>query len=135
MKQLDFKEVQVVNEKLQAIDPQYYASSPQLCYELSIWCGTQRAYIGEQQAIAKKEWMDKKASAYLSLIANSETNQKRVEKYGVAAVKDFIAARCGDAEARYEYCVRTTAALDTMASVLMTVISSMKNEAYVAGRN
>lgn len=132
MKNLDFKQVQFVNEQLQQINPQQLAASPQLCYEWSIWCGTQRAYIGEHQAIAKKLWMDKKASAYLSLIANSETNQKRVEKYGTSAIKDFIAARCGDDEARYEYCVRTTAALDTMASVLMTVISSLKQEAYLS---
>ena len=135
MKNLDFKQVQLVNERLQKIDPVQLAASPHLCYEWSIWCGTQRAYIGEAQAIAKKMWLDKKASAYLSLIANSETNQKRVEKYGASTVKDFIAARCGDDEAKYEYCVRTTAALDTMASVLMTVISSLKQEAYLQSRS
>lgn len=128
MKQLNFKQVQTVNEVVQSINPQELTASPQKCYELSVWAATQRAYCGEMQAIAKHEWMERKVSAYTSFIANNETNQKRVEKYGVQAVKDYIAARCGDYEARYEYCVRTNAALDTLASVLITIISSLKAE-------
>jgi hypothetical protein len=128
MKQLNFKQVQTVNELVQNTNPQELTVSPQKCYELSVWCATQRAFVGEMQAIAKHEWMQKKVQAYTSFIANSETNQRRVEKYGVQVVKDYISAKCGDFEARYEYCVRTSAALDTMASVLMTIISSLKEE-------
>lgn len=129
MKQLDFKAVQIVNEKVQAIDPAFTASSPQYCYEIALWCATQRAYTGEQMAIAKKDWQDAKKKAYETFIASNEANGTRVEKYGVMVVKDYIAAKCGDYEARYEYIERTSAALDSMIKALMTVISSLKEEA------
>lgn len=134
MKLLNFKEVQIANEKLQAIDPAFLASSPQLCYETAIWCATQRAFTGEQMAIAKKEWMDLKKKAYETFIASNAANQTKVEKYGVMAVKDYIAAKCGDAEARYEYIERTNAALSSMEDVLRSVISALKQELYLQGR-
>ena len=128
MKEFDFKQVQLVNELVQNIDPISLTASPQKCYEMSIWAATQRAYIGEQQAIAKNDWSKKKAASYASFIGDNEANQRRVEKYGVMAVKDYIAARCGDLEARHEYCERTCSALDSLGKSLMTVISSLKEE-------
>lgn len=128
MKQLDFKQVQVVNEKVQVIEPEVLSNAPQLCYQTMIWCATQRAYIGEQQAIAKKEWMDIKKKTYLSFQLSNEANQAKIDKYGVNVIKDYISAQCGDYEARHEYCVRTNAALDSMISALTMVVSSLKEE-------
>jgi hypothetical protein len=128
MKQFNFKDVQAVNEQVQTIDPVKLTASPQLCYEMAIWAATQRAYIGEQQALAKHEWAKKKESAYISFISDNEANQRRVEKYGVSAVKDFIGAKCGEYEARHEYCERTCASLDSLGKSLMTIISSLKEE-------
>jgi hypothetical protein len=128
MKQLDFKEVQVVNEKVQIIEPEVLACAPTLCYQTMIWAATQRAYIGEQQAIAKKEWMDVKKQTYLSFQLSNEANQARIEKYGVMVIKDYISAQCGDFEARHEYCVRTNAALDSLISALTMVVSGLKEE-------
>ncbi len=128
MKTFDFKQVQMVNEQVQNIDPTVLTASPQMCYETAIWAATQRAYIGEQQAIAKNDWAANKVKHYSSFIANNEANQKRVEKYGVMTVKDYINAKCGDYEARHEYCERTCAALDSLQKSLMTIISSLKEE-------
>jgi hypothetical protein len=128
MKQLDFKSVQVVNEKVQAIDPAEISNIPVVCHQTIVWCATQRAFIGEQQAIAKKEWMDKKKQTYLSFELSNEANKAKIDKYGVSVIKDYIAAQCGDFEARHEYCVRTNAALDSMVSAITMVISSMKEE-------
>jgi hypothetical protein len=130
MKQQNFKEVQIVNEKLQNIDPAFLASSPQLCYEIAIWCSTQRAFTSEQMAIAKKDWMDAKKKAYESFALSNEANQARVERYGVMVVKDYINAKCGDFEARYEYIERTNNALGSMEDVLRSVISALKQEMY-----
>jgi len=130
MKALDFKEVQIVNEKVQAIDPAFLASSPQMCYETAIWCATQRAFTGEQMAMAKKEWQDAKKKAYVSFVMSNEANNERVEKYGVLVVKDFINAKCGDFEARYEYIERTNNALGSMEDVLRSVISALKQEMF-----
>ncbi len=130
MKQLNFKEVQLVNEKVQNVDPAFLSNSPQFCYETAIWCATQRAYTGEQMAIAKKEWQDAKKKAYETFILSNEANQVRVEKFGVMVVKDYIAAKCGDFEARYEYIERTNAALSSMEDVLRSVISALKQEMY-----
>jgi hypothetical protein len=130
MKQLDFKEVQIVNEKLQKIDPVELSSSPLMCYETAIWCATMRAYTGEQMAIAKKEWMDTKKAAYERFVVSNEANQAKVEKFGVMVVKDYINSSCGDKEARYEYIERTNAALASMEDVLRSVISALKQEMY-----
>lgn len=130
MKTLNFKEVQLVNERLQAIDPQFLAGSPQQCYEIAIWCASQKAYTGEQMAIAKKEWAQQKAKAYLTFHASNEANRAKIDKYGVMVVKDFINARCGDFEARYEYIERTNNALGAMEDVLRSVISALKQEMY-----
>lgn len=130
MKTLEFKEVQIVNQKVQDIDPAFLASSPQMCYETAIWCATQRAFTGEQMAIAKKEWQDMKAKAYASFVMSNEANNERVEKYGVMVVKDYINAKCGDFEARYEYIERTNNALGSMEDVLRSVISALKQEMF-----
>jgi hypothetical protein len=119
-----------VNEKLQAIDPAFLSSSPQMCYETAIWCATQRAFTGEQMAIAKKEWQGTKAKAYSTFVMSNEANNTRVERYGVMAVKDFIAAKCGDFEARYEFIERTNNALGSMEDVLRSVISALKQEMF-----
>ncbi len=128
MKELNFKEVQLVSERLQALDPNSLASSPQMCYEISVWCATQRAYTGEAMALAKKQWMDRKKKAYETFVMSNEANQTKVDRYGVMAVKDYIASCCGDYEARYEYCERLNAALDSMIRTLVTIISSLKEE-------
>lgn len=128
MKQLDFKSIQVVNEKVQAVDPAALSFSPLECHQTIIWAATQRAYIGEQQAIAKKVWMDKKRNAFENFVLSNEANQQRVEKYGVMMVKDYIASKCGDDEARYEYCVRTSASLDSLITALQMVIASHNAE-------
>jgi hypothetical protein len=130
MKQLVFKEVQIVNEKLQVIEPEVLSSAPQLCYQTAIWCATMRAFTGEQMAIAKKEWQEAKRKAYETFIASNEANQTRVEKYGVMVVRDYIAAKCGDMEARYEYIERTNNALGSMEDVLRSIISALKQEMY-----
>lgn len=128
MKTENFKEVQITNEKLQAIDPAWMASSPHECYQTAIWCATQRAFTGEQMAIAKKEWQDAKKKAYEVFVLSNEANQSKVDKFGVMVVKDYIASKCGDFEASYEYIERTNAALDSMIRTLATVISSLKEE-------
>lgn len=130
MKTFDLKAVQAVNEKLQALDPQFLAASPQLCYEIAIWCCTQRSYIAEQCAIAKKNWMDRKRQAYLTLLASSEANKVNVEKFGVNVIKDYIGSTCGDLEARHELAERTFSALGSMEDVLRSVISAIKQELY-----
>lgn len=135
MKQQNFKEVQITNEKLQNIDPAFLAASPQLCYEIAIWCSTQRAFTGEQMAIAKKEWMDAKKKAYEGFTLSNEANQARGERYGVMVVKDYIHAKCGDFEARYEYIERTNNALGSMEDVLRSVMSCLKQEMFSAKFN
>lgn len=130
MKQENFKEVQIVNEKLQAIDPAFLSSSPTLCHQTAIWCSTQRAFTGEQMAIAKKDWQDAKKKAYETFALSNDANQARVEKYGVMVVKDYINSKCGNYEARYEYIERTNNALGGMEDVLRSVISALKQEMY-----
>jgi glutaredoxin 2 len=130
MKELNFKQVQHVNEILQNIDAQSLASNPQECHTTAIWCATQRAFTGEQMAIAKKDWQDKKVSAYQNFILSNEANKARVDKFGVMVVKDYINAKCGDYEARYEYVERTNNALGSMEDVLRSVISALKQEMY-----
>lgn len=134
MKELNIKEIQIVNEKLQAIDPAYTATSPQFCYETAIWCATMRAYTGEQMAIAKKIWMDAKKNAYEKFAFNNEANSARLEKYGVMVVKDYINSTCGNMEAQYEYIERTNNSLGSMEDVLRSVISALKQEMYSTQR-
>lgn len=128
MKQLDFTAVQKVNERVQAIDPAALSYSPLECQQTIIWAATQRAYVGEQQAIAKNEWMKKKRQTYLEFELSNEANQAKIDRYGVNVIKDYITAQCGDFEARHEYCVRTCAALDSIVSALTMVISSHNAE-------
>lgn len=130
MKSLNFKEVQLCNEKLQAIEPEVLAGSPELCYQTAIWCASMRAFTGEQMSIAKKDWHDAKKKAYETFTLSNEANQTRVEKFGVMVVKDYIAAKCGAFEARYEFCERTNNACGSMEDVLRTVISALKQEMY-----
>lgn len=128
MKQLQFKDVQKINEKVQAVDPAALSYSPLECQQTIIWAATQRAFIGEQQAIAKKEWMDVKKQTYLTMWASNEANKTIIDKFGVNVIKDYIASQCGDQEARHEYCVRTSAALDSLVTALTMVISSQNAE-------
>lgn len=128
MKELNLKEVQLINEKLQNTDPAFMSQSPQALYELCIWCAAQKSFTGEQMAIAKKEWQDTKKKAYISFVADNETNQRRVERYGVLAIKDYIAAICGEKEARYEFIERTNNAVGYMEDACRTIISALKEE-------
>lgn len=128
MKQLNLKEVQKINETLQATDPQFMAISPQALYELCIWCAAQKSFTGEQMAIAKKQWQDAKAKAYQSFILSNEANRDKVDKFGVMVVKDYIAAKCGEFEAAYEYIERTNNSCGYMIDAARTVISSLKSE-------
>lgn len=128
MKELNLKEVQAINEKLQNTDPAFMAQSPQALYELSIACASWKAYTGEQMAIAKKEWQDAKKKAYETFVLSNDANQTRVERFGVMAVKDYIAAKCGDKEAAYEFIERTNNACGYMQESCRTVISSLKEE-------
>lgn len=130
MKKENFKEVQITNEKLQAIDSAWLASSPQQCYETAIWCATQRAFTAEQMAIAKKDWQDAKKKAYETFVLSNEANRDKVDRFGVMVVKDYIGAKCGDFEAKYEYIERTNNALGSMEDVLRSVISAIKQEMY-----
>lgn len=130
MKELNLKEVQSINEQLQGIDQVNLASSPQLCYEVAIWCATMRAYTGEQMAIAKKEWQDEKRKAYQKFVFNDEANKARLDKYGVMVIKDYINATVGKLEAQYEYIERTNNSLGSMEDVLRSVISALKQEMY-----
>lgn len=128
MKDLNLKEVQAINEKLQNTDPLFMASSPQALYELCIWCAAQKSFTGEQMAIAKKQWQDAKKKAYNTFILSNEANRDRVDKFGVHVVKDYIAATCGNLEAIYEYIERTNNACGYMIDSARTVISSLKSE-------
>lgn len=40
MKTFDFKQVQLVNEQVQNIDPAVLTASPQMCYETAIWAAS-----------------------------------------------------------------------------------------------
>jgi hypothetical protein len=128
MKELNLKEVQIINEKLQNTDPAFMAQSPQALYELAIWCASQKSFTGEQMAIAKKEWQDEKKKAYETFALSNEANQTRVERYGVMVVKDYINSKCGEFEARYEFIERTNNACGYMEDAARTVISSLKEE-------
>lgn len=128
MKQLNIKEVQKINEKLQNTDPAFFAANPQALYELSIWCAAQKSFTGEQMAIAKKDWQDAKKKAYETFVISNEANKTRVEKYGVMAVKDYIAACCGDLEAKYEFVERTNNACGYMEDAARSVMSSLREE-------
>jgi hypothetical protein len=128
MKQLNKIEVQVINEKLQNTDPTFMAQSPQALYELAIWCAAQKAFTGEQMAIAKKEWQDRKKKAYETFLLSNEANRSRVDKYGVMVVKDYIAAQCGDLEATYEFIERTNNACGYMEDAARSVMSSLREE-------
>lgn len=128
MKQLNLKEVQRVNEVLQKSDPAFLTANPQALYELSVWCAAQKAFTGEQMAIAKKDWQDAKKKAYETFIISNEANATRVEKYGVLAVKDYIAACCGDLEAKYQFIERTNNACGYMEDAARSVMSSLREE-------
>lgn len=128
MKELNLKEVRVISDKLQNTDPVFMAQSPQSLYELSIWCAAQKAFTGEQMAIAKKEWHDAKRKAYETFTISNEANQTKVERYGVMVVKDYIAAKCGEHESNYEFIERTNNACGYMQESARTVISSLKEE-------
>jgi hypothetical protein len=132
VKQIDLKEVQRISEVLQKIDAQSLASNPQECHVTAIWCASQRAYTGEQMAIAKNDWQRKKVNAYHTFIASSKANGFEYKTLGVMAIKDYIASRCGDAEATYEFIERTNNALGSMEDVLRSVISALKQEMYSA---
>jgi hypothetical protein len=128
MKQLNLKEVQKINEKLQNTDPAFMTANPQALWELSIWCAAQKAFTGEQMAIAKKEWQDAKKKAYETFVISNEANKTRVERYGVMAVKDYIAASCGNLEATYEFMERTNNACGYMEEAARSVMSSLREE-------
>jgi hypothetical protein len=127
-KQLDIKAVQVINEKLQNVDPGSLADDPHELYQLCIWCAAQKSFTGEQQSIAKKLWQDGKRQAYLNFDLSNEANKVKLDKYGVNVIKDFIAAQCGSLEATYEYVERTNNACGYMIDSARTVISSLKSE-------
>lgn len=127
-KKLDMDAVRKVNETLQNTDAGSLTSNPQECYTVAVWCAAQKAFTGEQMAIAKKQWQDRKAKAYETFVISSEANQTRSDKFGVAVIKDYIAAKCGDYEARYEYCERTNNACGSMERTLVTIISAIKAE-------
>jgi hypothetical protein len=129
MKQLNLKEVQKINEKLQNTDPAFFAANPQALYELSIWCAAQKSFTGEQMAIAKKEWQDAKKKAYETFVVSNDANQARVEKFGVMVIKDYINAKCGKEEATYEFIERTNNACGYMEDAARSVMSSLREEA------
>lgn len=128
MKDLNLKEIQIINEKLQSTDPSALIQAPGLLYEFIIWCASQKSFTGEQMAIAKKQWSDAKIKAYRNFEFSNEANKTRIERYGVMVIKDYIAAQCGEYEARYLFIERTNNACGEMADVCRTVISSMKEE-------
>lgn len=128
MKKLNLKEVQRVNETLQNSDPSFLTQSPQALYELCIWCAAQKAFTGEQMAIAKKEWQDAKKKAYETFAISNEANRTRVERFGVMVVKDYINSTCGSLEATYEFIERTNNACGYMEDATRSVLSSLREE-------
>lgn len=129
MKQLNLKEVQKINETLQKSDPAFLTANPQALYELSIWCAAQKSFTGEQMAIAKKQWQDAKKKSYETFVLSNEANKTKVERYGVMALKDYIAACCGNLEATYEFIERTNNACGYMEDATRSVMSSLREEA------
>lgn len=128
MKQLNLKEVQKINEKLQASDPAFLSANPEGLYQLAIWCAAQKAFTGEQMAIAKKEWQDAKKKAYETFVVSNDANQARVEKFGVMVIKDYINSKCGNFEATYEFIERTNNACGYMEDAARSVMSSLREE-------
>lgn len=128
MKELNMKEVQRVNEFLQKIDAQELPNNPQECYRLGLWCASMKAFTGEQMSIAKAQWQKKKVDAYHAFIASTKAQGIDIKGLGVAAIKDYIASRCGDLEATYEYVERTNNALGYTEDMVRTVISALKEE-------
>lgn len=120
--------VRTINDYLSTLSPQQIATNTSLLNELAIQCASWKAFTGEVMSAQKKEWMDAKRKAYETFIASSEANQRRVEKYGVMMVKDYISARCGEYESTYELLERTNNACGYMEDALRSVIASLREE-------
>lgn len=124
----NIEEVRNINNFLSNINPQDIATNTTALNELAIQCASWKAFTGEVMSVQRKEWMDAKRKAYETFIASSEANQKRVEKYGVMMVKDYISARCGEHESTYELIERTNNACGYMEDAIRSVIASLREE-------
>lgn len=126
--EIDIKYVTEINNTISNLNPADISTNPSALNELCIQCASWKMYTGEQMAKQKKVWQDAKRKAYETFIASSEASQRRVEKYGVAMVKDYISARCSQQESDYELIERTNNACGYMEDALRTVIASLREE-------
>ena len=126
--ELDISAIEEISQKLQEIDPVALSGQPQQLYETAIWCATQKAFTGEQMAVAKKHWNEAKKKAYEKFIFNAKANQEYIDHYGTAIIKDYIASCAGELEAIFVLIERTNNALGYMEDACRTVISAIKEE-------
>ena len=126
--EVDIKSVEEINNIIASLNPADISTNPSALNELCIQCASWKMYTGEQMARQKKIWQDAKRKAYETFIASSEANQRRVEKYGVAMIRDYIASRCSQQESDYELIERTNNACGYMEDAIRSVIASLREE-------
>lgn len=125
---INIEEVININHILSNLTPSDISNNPMALNELAIQCASWKAFTGEMMARQKKVWLDSKVKAYETFVASNEANQRRVEKYGVSMVKDYIASKCGSHESTYELIERTNNACGYMEDAVRSVIASLREE-------
>ena len=126
--EIQIDEILSINHTLASLTPSDFSSNPNALNELAIQCASWKAYTGEMMARQKKNWLDAKRKAYETFVASNEANQRRVEKYGVSMVKDYIASKCSEHESAYELIERTNNACGYMEDAIRSVIASLREE-------
>lgn len=84
------------------------------------------SWSGEQMAIAKKNWNERKVKAYYDLISSETANQLY---FAPSLAKDFVAAQCHQEQYEFDLCERFTRALVHISDNVRTAISALKEMA------
>ena len=83
------------------------------------------SWAGEQMCLAKVELSKEKIKAYKDFDFTSKANGV---KYPPSLAKDYVNAKCYDAEYNYDLCERLTRAIVHISENLRTSISALKQQ-------
>ena len=121
----DFERIQHIQGHLEAINFDMFENSQTLIYnemcDLVAW----KTFVGKMWTEYRRELNELKVKAYNNLIASQRAVNKDVP---VSLAKEYIAAKCGEAQYFVDFTDRVNANIGYALDALRSILSAMKQE-------
>lgn len=125
----NFKRIEGIQAHIEASNYAMYEASQTLIYsemcDLAAW----KSFVGKMWAEYRRELNELKVKAYNNLIASQRAVNKDIP---VSLAKDYIAAKCGEAQYYVDFTDRVNANIGYSLDALRSILSALKQEMATA---